>query len=155
MKRNPKITVTKRLTFETAHYLEGYDGKCAHVHGHSYKVEVTVGSDGLQPDGQMGGMVFDLVALGAVMKPIVDTLDHSLVVERESSVLVCDDSGDWGAVRKEGDLRMVVLGVRPTTENLALWFAARLAEGLPEGVWLDQVRIQETETSWVTVDYSA
>lgn len=73
------LEITKRFTFEAAHYLEGYDGLCGHVHGHSYKVEITVASKpggGLIDNGPERGMVMDLTRLKTCAQPVIDDFDQ-------------------------------------------------------------------------------
>ena len=47
------IRITKQFNFETGHALYGYDGKCKNVHGHSYNIEITVGSNVLDDLGMV------------------------------------------------------------------------------------------------------
>lgn len=66
------LSVTKRFEFEAAHHLPDYDGVCSNVHGHSYKLYVTVGSKELNK-----GMVIDFKMLKHIVKEfIVDVYDH-------------------------------------------------------------------------------
>lgn len=74
----PKVQVTKEFRFEAAHFLPDHAGVCAHLHGHSYVLEVTVGG----PVGS-DGMVVDFADLGAVVRGlVVDDLDHTLLNDR-------------------------------------------------------------------------
>ena len=63
--------VCRRFKFDSAHHLPGYNGKCANVHGHSWKFEVEI-------QGYVGpdGMVIDFSVLKKVVQPLVDQLDH-------------------------------------------------------------------------------
>jgi len=135
-----KLEITKRMTFEAAHFLEGYDGLCGQIHGHSYTVEITV-SGGLSEQGQERAMVMDLTRLKRLAQPVIDELDHSLLVEKPIGIM-----GGPPAVN-----RVRVLGFRPTTENLALWIAERISALLGTEVRLARLRVQETATSWVEV----
>lgn len=66
------ITVTKEFTFDAAHHLTDYYGKCEHTHGHTYKLHVT-----LSGPVQKNGMVVDFVILKRVVKKhVLDYLDH-------------------------------------------------------------------------------
>ena len=59
-----KIRITKQFNFETGHALYGYDGKCKNVHGHSYKLSVTViGSPIMDTSNVKYGMVIDFTDL--------------------------------------------------------------------------------------------
>jgi 6-pyruvoyltetrahydropterin/6-carboxytetrahydropterin synthase len=154
------ITATKRFTFEAAHYLEGYDGKCGHVHGHSYVVEVTVGSTKLIDSGAEKGMVMDLVRVKEVVNPIIDHFDHALLVERETWVMREPNEGEPESCQQcvspyDQEPRIAVLGYRPTTENIAIDLFKQIDDQIREvtdHAYLRKLRIRETETSWIEVD---
>jgi len=135
-----KIEITKKMTFEAAHFLEGYDGLCGHIHGHSYTVEITL-SGGIVEKGQERGMIMDLTRLKRIAQPIIDDLDHSLLVEHPIQI-------EDGPPSVE---RVRVLGFRPTTENIAVWIAEELKERVGDEAILARLRIVETATSWIDV----
>jgi 6-pyruvoyltetrahydropterin/6-carboxytetrahydropterin synthase len=146
-----KTSITKRFTFESAHYLEGYDGGCGHVHGHSYKLEVTVSSPSLLQSGNERGMVMDLQRLKKMVQPIVDRFDHALIVE--SITHVFRESGQINVtVPERTDPRMEVIGIRPTCENIGKVFWDRIRAVLPVHVELTKLKLVETETSWVEIE---
>ena len=79
-----KMLLTKKFAFEMAHALEGYDGKCANLHGHSYHMEVTVKGTKLNADG----MAIDFGAIKRIVQEqVVDRFDHALVLKEGSSLL--------------------------------------------------------------------
>ncbi len=63
--------------FSSAHNLRGYKGKCEELHGHNWKVELTVGSKDLDKTG----MVLDFKFLKASLNKILDKLDHKYLNE--------------------------------------------------------------------------
>ena len=64
-----KIRITKQFSFETGHALFGYDGKCRNVHGHSYKLSVTVIGSPIEEEGAVKlGMVIDFSDLKKLSK---------------------------------------------------------------------------------------
>lgn len=73
------ITVTKVFRFEACHHLPYYDGKCNNLHGHSYKLEVTVTGDiTSDPHSPKRGMIVDFRDLKhMVTDSIIDKYDHS------------------------------------------------------------------------------
>ena len=72
-----KTTVTKRFTFEACHRLPDYDGLCSELHGHSYKLEVTVGGE-IETYGPHKGMIIDFKQLKRVVEEnVVSRFDHS------------------------------------------------------------------------------
>ena len=67
--------VSRKTTFEAAHFLPGYDGKCRSCHGHSFTVELVL-------EGQVDpetGMVVDFVWMKEILKAVTDKLDHTLL----------------------------------------------------------------------------
>lgn len=74
-----KTSITKIFTFEAAHRLPNHSGKCARLHGHSYRLEVTVTGEIIN-EGSSEGMVFDFSDLGAVVeKEILNKWDHQFL----------------------------------------------------------------------------
>ena len=70
--KNAVVRVTKEFTFEAGHYLKEYDGECANIHGHSYRLQVTA-------RGHLNdiGMVVDFKNLKSIVqKEVVDLFDH-------------------------------------------------------------------------------
>lgn len=71
------MKITKIFTFDSSHMLDGHDGKCQNLHGHTYKLEITV-SDGIIKGGAKDGMVMDFTDLKAIVKQhITDPFDHA------------------------------------------------------------------------------
>ena len=106
-------------TFSAAHCLRDYDGPCARLHGHNYRVEVSVTGDELGPDG----MLLDFGQLNDACDEIVDEMDHRLL-------------NDLPAFRHQNT----------TSENIARHFHERLGERLaPLGVTVGYVRVWETD----------
>ena len=76
---NKKVRVTKQFKFETGHAIYGYDGLCKNVHGHSFKLDVTIiGQPIIDPDHVKNGMVIDFGDLKTIInKEIVQPFDHA------------------------------------------------------------------------------
>ena len=87
----PTLRLTKQFRFEGAHALTGYDGKCRHIHGHSYILYVTVKGTPSNPDGTpKSGMLIDFTDLKRIVNDhIIDVFDHSLIL-RESAPLAAE-----------------------------------------------------------------
>lgn len=69
------MLVTKDFTFDSAHFLTKYYGKCEHMHGHTYRLRVTV-----EGDIQSNGLVIDFVVLKRLVKKhVLDVIDHRLL----------------------------------------------------------------------------
>lgn len=69
--------LTKEFRFEAAHHLPDHDGACRNVHGHSWRVRVTLHGLRLHTTGPKTGMLADYGDISAVMKPLIAELDHT------------------------------------------------------------------------------
>lgn len=137
------IRVTKEFSFEMAHALEGHDGACRQVHGHSYRLWVTVKGEPLLATSPKQGMVVDFGELKKIVKEeIVDRYDHALVVRRtpENEALTVELTAYYGNV--------ITVDWQPTSENLVAGFVDTIRPKLPAGVELCSVRLSETATSY-------
>lgn len=138
------IRITKQFTFETGHALYGYDGKCRNVHGHSYKLSVTViGKPITDKNHVKYGMVIDFTDLKAIVKEeVVDQFDHATVFNKNTPHV---------ELAKELEQRghhVILVEYQPTSENLVIDFAQRIKSRLPENIKLLSLRLQETESSY-------
>ena len=135
------IRITKEFKFEMAHALYGYDGVCANLHGHSYRLRVTIrGNVKNEPTHTKDGMVMDFMDLKAIVKPnIIDKYDHSLVLNANSP----HSNLDLSSFEK-----VYYLPYQPTSENLVIDFANCINVKLPDGVDLIKVVLSETATSY-------
>lgn len=139
-----KIRITKKFDFEAGHALFGYDGKCKNLHGHSYKLYVTViGEPILANDNVKNGMVIDFGDLKKIIKnEIVDIFDHSVVFNKNSPHFQIAQE------LKEQGHSVILVDYQPTSENLVIDFAERIKKRLPENISLFSLRLQETESSY-------
>ena len=113
-------------TFDSAHFLQGYDGKCRNLHGHCWRVVAEIKAETLRTDPQMRGMILDFSDLKTALKSLCDELDHALIYEAGSL-----QASTTAAFRSE-NFRTVEVPFRPTAENFAKYFYDRLKEaGLP------------------------
>lgn len=137
------IRVTKEFSFETAHALWNYDGACRNIHGHSYRLFVTLaGIPITDSNNPKFGMVMDFKDLKQLIKgPVVDHLDHSLLVYREA------DGDTLAEVRKMYE-KVYVFDFQPTCENLVLYIAELIKPFLPSNIELHSIRLFETATSF-------
>lgn len=113
-------------SFDSAHFLSGYVGKCSNIHGHRWTVEVCVKSDRLIDSGEKRGMVIDFGDLKRETRALADSFDHALIIEKNSL-----KPKTMEALRDE-NFRVIEFSFRPTAENLARYFYVALREkGLP------------------------
>ncbi|MBI3923877.1 MAG: 6-carboxytetrahydropterin synthase QueD [Armatimonadetes bacterium] len=111
--------ITVKTHFNAAHFLRGYDGKCANVHGHNFDVIVTAQGDQLKPNG----LLMDFKDLKASIESRIYIFDHQLVNEMPPF----DE-------------------VNPTVENFCKWLYETLAGDLHgTGVEIKRVEVKETE----------
>tara|TARA_B100000900_G_scaffold129380_1_gene109435 strand:- start:262 stop:663 length:402 start_codon:yes stop_codon:yes gene_type:complete len=124
-----------------AHALFGYDGLCKNIHGHSYRLWVTIIGNVLEEENHMkNGMVLDFSILKKIVKPeIVDKYDHSLVLNANSP----HANIDFSAFEK-----VFLLPYQPTSENLVYDFVQVIKEKLPKNVSLHKVILSETANSY-------
>ena len=136
-----KIRITKEFKFEMAHALFGYDGLCKNIHGHSYRLWVTIIGKVLEEENHVkNGMVLDFSLLKKIVKPeIVDKYDHSLVLNANSP----HANIDFSAFEK-----VFLLPYQPTSENLVYDFVQVIKEKLPKNVDLHKVILSETANSY-------
>lgn len=138
------IRLTKEFSFEAAHALDGYDGPCREIHGHSYRLFVTVkGRPSACDDDPKCGMVMDFGVLKRIVADeIVSRLDHAFVLRRGAA-------NDALCAALEGRFSNIVrVDYQPTCENMLEDFARRIAARLPQGVALHALRLHETATSY-------
>ncbi|WP_435135947.1 6-pyruvoyl trahydropterin synthase family protein [Formosa sp. A9] len=146
-----KIRITKQFTFETGHALYGYDGKCKNVHGHSYKLSVTVIGTPITDNSNVKfGMVIDFGDLKKIVKhEIVDVFDHATVFNKNTPHV---------ELAKELETRghnVLLVDYQPTSEMMVIDFAKKIQQHLPEHIQLHALKLQETESSfaeWYAAD---
>ncbi|TDS12860.1 6-pyruvoyltetrahydropterin/6-carboxytetrahydropterin synthase [Maribacter caenipelagi] len=138
------IRITKQFNFETGHALYGYDGKCRNVHGHSYKLSVTVIGKPITDTSHVKlGMVIDFGDLKKIVKEdIVDVFDHATVFNKNTPhVELAKELTDRGH-------NVILADYQPTSENMVIDFAAKIKSRLPENISLFSLKLQETDTSF-------
>ena len=148
-----KIRITKQFSFETGHALYGYDGKCKNVHGHSYKLSVTVIGTPISDNTNVKfGMVIDFTDLKYIVKEeIVDQFDHATVFNKNTPHI------ELANELKERGHHVILVDYQPTSENMVIDFAAKIKNRLPHGIELFSLKLQETDTSfaeWYASDNS-
>ena len=139
-----KIRITKQFNFETGHALYGYDGKCKNVHGHSYKLSVTVIGEPITDSNNVKfGMVIDFSDLKKIVKEdIVDVFDHATVFNQNTPhVELAKELQNRGH-------HVILVDYQPTSENMVVDFANKIIARLPAAIQLHSLRLQETESSF-------
>lgn len=123
------MIVTSKVEVSIGHRLLGYEGKCAHIHGHNYVFEVSVTG---KPNHL--GLVIDFKDLKKAVKDILEPFDHALVLHEEDPVA--------DILRME---KLVLLSVNPTAENFASLVYGKLVD---RNIPPHAVVVRETEDGW-------
>ncbi len=135
------ISVTKIFNFEMAHALNGYNGPCSNIHGHSYELHVTV----RQAEERLGklippGFIIDFKELKEIVNTkVISLLDHKLVLSYEY----------MNSLESHTSFKNLFLfGTEPTAENLILFISKELIASLPPEASLHSLKLFETGNSY-------
>jgi len=138
------IRITKQFSFETGHALYGYDGKCKNVHGHSYKLSVTVfGKPITDKNNVKYGMVIDFGDLKKIVtEEIVDVFDHATVFNKNTPhVELAKELQNHGH-------NVILVDYQPTSEMMIIDFSKKIKKRLPPNIALHSLKLQETDSSF-------
>ena len=120
-------------SFDSAHFLAGYDGKCSNIHGHHWVIEVKINGQSLQKSGEKEGMLVDFSDFKKTVRKLADSFDHALIYEKNSL------KPETIQALESENFKLIQVSFRPTAENLAYHFYIRLS-------------LEEFEVCSVTVD---
>ena len=130
------ITVTKTVKFDAAHVLTNHQGLCKNLHGHTYRVDVSVS----QAEDDERDMVIDFKDLKGIANEVIcDRFDHAFIYNTESA-----GEREIAAVVEKNGMRTVAIPFRSTAENLAKMFYNELKSRVPG---LSAVKVWETADS--------
>ena len=130
------ITVTKTIKFDAAHVLTNHQGLCKNLHGHTYRVDISVSQD----ENDRSDMVIDFKDLkGIAGEVIVERFDHAFIYNTEST-----GEREIAEVVEKNGMRTVAIAFRSTAENLARMFFHELKVRIPG---LSAVKVWETAES--------
>ena len=154
------MKIGKTFTFEAAHRLQRHDGKCHKLHGHSYRVDITIEGDDrtLVASGPSTGMLIDFGHLKGWWEPLEKVLDHMTILESSDPLAaLLRKSFDEGGVSG-----VTLFDKPPTAENIAAFLQANLTEWLRKrspvlkvgyGIpMLAKVRVYEGGSSWAEAE---
>ncbi|ABR75364.1 6-carboxytetrahydropterin synthase QueD [Actinobacillus succinogenes] len=131
--------VSKEFSFDMAHILDGHDGKCQNLHGHTYKLQVEVSGE-LYRQGPKKGMVMDFADLKEIVKSLIlEPMDHAFIYDTNS-----ERECKIAALLTELNSKTFGIPSRTTAEEMARFMFNRLKPELP----LSAVRLWETPTSF-------
>lgn len=122
-------------SFDSAHFLHGYNGKCSNIHGHRWIIVAEIKSDNLVADGQLRGMVVDFGDIKTDLKNIADFYDHAFIYEKgtlkKNTIEALNDE----------NFRLIEVPFRPTAENFSKHFYDLLSD---KGYNVKSVSVYET-----------
>ena len=142
------MKVTKEVTFDSAHMLSNYSGKCHNLHGHTYKLQVTVEGP-VVTEGNEEGMVTDFNNLKRVIDSVTERFDHAIIFsddplrgEAENALL------EWA---RTYDMNYIILpAAKSTSEYIALYIKAQIESAYSPTKRIS-VKVWETPTSFAEV----
>lgn len=140
------LLVCKSFSLDFAHALDGYDGLCKNIHGHTYHLSVSILGkiSDLEKDVKIGMVVDFSILKNIINKRIISLFDHSLVLNGTSEKHV-----HYSNELKNDFERIILLDRQPTCENLLLDFKKRIENDLRENnLLLYQIKLQETPSSY-------
>ena len=142
MKTN-KIRVTKVFTFDMAHAVFGYDGPCKNIHGHTYRLSVTlIGEQIADETNPKHGMVIDFTDFKKIVKEqVVDVFDHTLVLKADTP------HAKIVGLTEQFE-RVIYSNYQPSCENLLLDMVEKISRHLPSDITIHNVKLEETPTSY-------
>ncbi len=109
-------------SFDSAHFLSGYEGKCSNIHGHRWRVVIEVCDKSVEVKGQTKGMIVDFGTLKEDVKAEADAFDHALIIEKNTLKQKTLEA------LKEENFKIIEVDFRPTAENFAKYFYVRFKE---------------------------
>ena len=122
-------------SFDSAHFLHGYNGKCSNIHGHRWKIEAEIKGETLCTDEQHRGMLVDFGDLKNDLREIADNLDHALIYE-ENTLKPSTEKA-----LAEEEFTTIVMNFRPTAENFAAYIFGLMSE---KGYAVHKITVYET-----------
>lgn len=125
-------------SFDSAHFLADYQGKCHNIHGHRWNVEVCVCGEQLAQDAQQRGMLVDFAQLKTDLRALAEQFDHALIYEAGSL-----RPATLEALRAE-DFSLIEVPFRPTAEQFAREFYDRMTA---LGYQVHEATVYETPTN--------
>ena len=130
------ISITKEFTFETAHRISNHPAACKHIHGHSYRLLVTVSAEEIQEND----MIIDFKELKQIVnEKVIKTFDHALVLKRNDETI---------KLAQNIDSKIFWMEYEPTVERLIEYIKIQIQNSLGKPVFLKKLKLYETATSF-------
>ncbi|MCI8428094.1 MAG: 6-carboxytetrahydropterin synthase QueD [Lachnospira sp.] len=127
--------ITTEASFDAAHFLKGYEGKCKNIHGHRWRVLVKIQSDELLKNQQHNGMIVDFKELKNDLKELTEKFDHTFIFEKDSL------KNELIELLKNENFELREVEFRPTAENFSKYFYDNLTN---KGYQVAETMVYET-----------
>lgn len=114
--------ITTETSFDAAHFLPGYSGKCKNIHGHRWRILVKIKSMQLKSDSIHDGMICDFTDLKQDLKSIADSFDHTFIFEKNSL------KPELKNLLLEEQFALQEVPFRPTAENFSFYFYQQMKQ---------------------------
>lgn len=137
------LRISRTFAFDASHALQASDGHCKPIHGHSYKLTVTLrGEPDQRGNDHKRGMVMNFSDLNRIVEAhIIKPLENALLLHKDAPAGLIES---W----KKIDKKLVLLSYQPTCEYLLLDIRDKLLQHLPESTFLHSLKLAESETSF-------
>ncbi len=142
------MIIVKQIEWDMGHRVLNHNSKCKNIHGHRYKMEVSLEGDIISEVGNSSeGMVLDFADVKSIaMKYVHDILDHGFMVWEKDEKLV-------NFFKENPELKKIVVPFTSTAENIAKWVFVQLDDKYTDvfktGLKLKSIRLWETPTGYV------
>lgn len=134
-------TLITEASFDSAHFLSGYNGKCKNIHGHRWTIKLEIFDNFLQESGHLKGMILDFGDIKKDLKDLADYLDHSLIIERGTMRDLT-----LNALKEDG-FRIIEIDFRPTAENFSKYVYDYFKN---KGLKVKKISVYETPNNCAT-----
>lgn len=135
------VQIAKEFRWEMGHRLMFHNGGCQNLHGHSYRLRVTL-------HGSVGddGMIMDFSELKKIVKPIIAEIDHCMMLHEKDDEFI--------KFMKTHGMKLITLPVHPTAENIAIYLGEKIKIELKSHYQVKKItlRLQETATAWAETE---
>lgn len=138
--------VTRHVEFEAAHLLEGYDGRCGSLHGHSYAMEVTVSCPDCIRKQHDFGFVMDFKKLDKILDEYIP--DHCYITNMNNGPGTADY--EISKIVESNGMRIFKMANEPSAENMINLFATDLQILVGEEFTVEEIKLWETTNSYAT-----
>ena len=131
--------IAKEFQFDACHMLDGHQGKCQNLHGHTYRLIVEVSSP-LQPQGSSKEMVMDFADIKTIINQhIISQLDHAYLYDETNN-----NERKIAALLKQMQRKVFAFPCRTTAEGISRFIFNQLTAYLP----VSKITLWETPTSY-------